>query len=1671
MGGLRFLPWVRDGVARLISDPVPQAGAAPALVGTAPPAGGPAGTGGRRPARAGVTLSVSVEGSYSDGSAEPVRIDGDTTAYLYGPGDVTALDARQVIRSYPAAGAENVDVTAFAAVEFDRPDLPWLHTPARPDPLGRLEPWLVLVVVPVGPTGRLEKPIGGALPRLATTVEELPDLTESWAWAHAQVLLATAEEDVASTLVDHPERTLSRLICPRRLAPGTEYLAAVVPAFDAGVRAGLGLPADAAEVGPAWGGPETAPQDPVLLPVYHHWTFRTGPDGDFESLVRRLRARALPADVGRRQVDVSAAGGGLPEITPAGVPGRSVLAFEGALASPSMTPDAWAPEVAEPWQARMAELLEHVEDWFTPPLYGEIHLQEGRVPPPGGEPVWLAGLNLDPRYRAAAGLGTQVVQKYQEELATAAWERAAQLREVNEQLRRGRAARDTATALYAKRVDPGTPGGALGNDQLVTLTRPVHDLVAAPPPSLAAGPVAATAESLDDLLVGNEGARAATSAPYRRLVRPRGPLARRARPEAGRSTLAAAGRESALSRLARGATAVPPARIPTGGTLIDDVLGEGIETVTPELVRQAAADPWWRGGGRTGMAAARAALAGGTDTTIASNGGDPLGEDRYFVATHDGRLFEHRRLDGTWVWRDHGTPPGTTVTTSGAVAPPDRIYVGTRARRLFERRWDGDRWIWTDCGGPPGGTASRPTASGRNVFQLGADGQLHHFDPVARTWTPLGRPDLAPGERLWGSPRPVPGGVYVATSTGRLFGYHGTWSIRVSSPVVWGSPASLHQDPYGDERLAYLTPDGQLGTVRLSDGNLRAHGRVRFTGPPLREMRIVSLAQRTTTSGIGEEPEILVLAHPDGQPSELQVYGRTSVPDDRQSGLINWLWTEGIGRPDSGIAPHRPGPVLGNERDGELFVRTAAGGMAAYQWGDRGHGWLDFGPPADPRGAGPVDAPAPAPPPAENPYPPRVGLLSSLLVAYQVDDGTDSVVRTQSVHHLDEHGALRENVLTPAAAGPRTGTPAQGVAVTLGTPAATVPPRLFAVAVLPGPDANSRRLAYWVGTGLTPDGAATAWTGPYALPDPISRYAGPVAATVVDLDGDKVAELVVAYAVNDPAGTSRVYYRVGWGLDPSGRVTRGWSDSLPAPYAFQTVRSVGVQVVDMTGDLTPDLFLFATGRDIAGQPLARYGTGRGINRRGRVADGAWTVLRAVDNEATVAAAPAAGAAVADLTGTRQPDVVVSYRAAAGTLATQVGFDLDATGVPVRWSPPQLTPGLADPGTGRGCTLFLGDLRPDLVADRATMGDQFILAADAHQGWLVPVQALARDEEPERIPLDAAAYAARSLIRPETAVPDEVLAEVSVDGRSLVDVLPDSGDPLRPLLAGITFDVPAYELLRGLSQEHIAPNLPAVAPETMTALAANPRFIEAFLVGLNHEMSREMLWRGFPADPRQTWFRQFWDVRGARSAGDPLTDIPPLTDDAWRNGPLGTHLTAVGAPGEQSLVLVIRGEVLRRFPSTVVTMRRAAWVGTRREPVGVDLPPIFNAWLSPDLLLFGFPFTADEARGEPDPGGDPGYFFLLREQPTAARFGLDLAPEEWPPPVPPDPLERWDDLHWGHLPDGAVFLSPAAPGLPTDAIDGAVFGRTAADMARVVLQKPVLLARHASDLLPTPENPS
>lgn len=71
--------------------------------------------------------------------------------------------------------------------------------------------------------------------------------------------------------------------------------------------------------------------------------------------------------------------------------------------------------------------------------------------------------------------------------------------------------------------------------------------------------------------------------------------------------------------------------------------------------------------------------------------------------------------------------------------------------------------------------------------------------------------------------------------------------------------------------------------------------------------------------------------------------------------------------------------------------------------------------------------------------------------------------------------------------------------------------------------------------------------------------------------------------------------------------------------------------------------------------------------------------------------------------------------------------------------------------------------------------------------------------------------------------------------------------------------PMYSPLRDISSELLMPNLNLIPNNTISLLVTNPKFIESYMVGVNHEMGRELLWREYPTDQRGSYFRQFWDV--------------------------------------------------------------------------------------------------------------------------------------------------------------------------------------------------------------------
>ncbi len=397
---------------------------------------------------------------------------------LMGPGHVTGLQPVQVIRTDPTRGSRAFEPNYFPLIEFDEPSLPWLFTPASANAQQQLRPWLCLAVVRKQPGVRLDPPRRGSLPVLtiaepADPSTELPDLADSWAWAHAQVTGqrpaggagGESDESVAeiSGLLDQrPDLTLSRLVSGRILEPGTDYLACVVPTFELGRLAGLGLDIPTAEEGrlqPAWTVGDALTS--VELPVYYFWDFATGPHGDFQSLAVLLEARPLPQGVGERRIDVTESGVGVP------VAAGTTIPFGGALRPVTAAPTGWPDEmVHDAFRAELAAIANAPDAMPTdaallaPPRYGAA--QSGLVSlDPARRDRWYEQLNLEPPARVAAQFGTRIVQDQQEALVAAAWDQAAELEQVNAVLRQAQFNCAVGWSLHRRHLARMTPDAGL----------------------------------------------------------------------------------------------------------------------------------------------------------------------------------------------------------------------------------------------------------------------------------------------------------------------------------------------------------------------------------------------------------------------------------------------------------------------------------------------------------------------------------------------------------------------------------------------------------------------------------------------------------------------------------------------------------------------------------------------------------------------------------------------------------------------------------------------------------------------------------------------------------------------------------------------------------------------------------------------------------------------------------------------------------------------------------------------------------------------------------------------------------------------------------------------------------------------------------------------------------
>jgi hypothetical protein len=552
IGIYSFLPWLRQGIANNIKSLDNDNSVK---------------------LRSTVDITLKLEGK---GLGTTKTVDIPRKVALYGPGDIIGIESRAIVKTEPRNWITNFEPNYLPYIDFYDEDFLWRYTPAAPDKnLGRLRPWIALVVLKEEEFEEGKNTRGKPLPYIKikssfTAGDLFPPADQLWAWAHVHINedIVKKDNDVENkdvktvlqrfqqVLDQDPDLAYSRLVSPRKLAPKTGYHAFLVPVFESGRLAGLDLdiPDTTIATASAWDGAQTE------FPYYHRWYFRTGTVGDFEYLVRLLEPKPVDSRVGRRDMDVQEPGYNITGIKDADLHG--ILKLGGALRIPEESLneeekkerekyDNWDqdPSYPHPFQEDLAYFLNLADEYsakeaeeanqktgisnrdpddeddiddpmITPPIYGKWHAMVERLLEEGDGSLispndnWIHQLNLDPRWRVAAGFGTGVVQDKQEEYMDAAWQQVGDILEANRRIRLAQLALEATRIYYHKHL---LPFKRVNVETALALTAPVQKRIMT---QRVEEGVAKKATVYHTVTTSNVP-YAAISAPMRRVVRPR----------------------------------------------------------------------------------------------------------------------------------------------------------------------------------------------------------------------------------------------------------------------------------------------------------------------------------------------------------------------------------------------------------------------------------------------------------------------------------------------------------------------------------------------------------------------------------------------------------------------------------------------------------------------------------------------------------------------------------------------------------------------------------------------------------------------------------------------------------------------------------------------------------------------------------------------------------------------------------------------------------------------------------------------------------------------------------------------------------------------------------------------------------------------------------------------
>jgi hypothetical protein len=288
-----------------------------------------------------------------------------------------------------------------------------------------------------------------------------------------------------------------------------------------------------------------------------------------------------------------------------------------------------------------------------------------------------------------------------------------------------------------------------------------------------------------------------------------------------------------------------------------------------------------------------------------------------------------------------------------------------------------------------------------------------------------------------------------------------------------------------------------------------------------------------------------------------------------------------------------------------------------------------------------------------------------------------------------------------------------------------------------------------------------------------------------------------------------------------------------------------------------------------------------------------------------------------------------------------------------------------------------DGRPDPAAlDWVVSRDQSPdpdLSLESWPGWM---REQAPPEPCRPIDLEGLANAVIAAVDPTVALPPAA--------RRVLATLPGITH-IGPVEIEPELDLPLWSFLSNRSPDWMLPGAGDLPEHGVVGVSTNPAFVQALLVGANHQTAGELRWRNIPMVTRWSPMRKFWQ----RKSG--ALDIVPIKQ--WPDSePLGSTVFAPNGMGAEAVV-VFRTPLFRRYPATVVYLYPMAgdW-----DPPLADTPlagpdrkdPTFTGTIGPDITFFGFnvPPSALET-----------HWVVLEEPPAGYRFYQQV---QTPPPGPP-----------------------------------------------------------------------